>query len=197
VSGVKVDVAGHEVHYDARRDLWYSDILIEIGPAYTPMIRLALARYQPDSVPGAELSRIALADVMSLDPFRLVSIVRGGPGVLKNVTLAGYSYSRAANQDVGVPGLATLVVERRVSGVHDEVIGWEPVSDKINMRAITGREGITFWTASNVKIPTSGKHRLFIAQYEVLPTDRRKTTVNITYLPSEGLRLLYQDLIPI
>jgi hypothetical protein len=197
VSGVKVDVAGHEVHYDARRDLWYSDILIEIGQAYTPMIRLALARYQPDAVPGAELSRIALADVMSLDPFRLVSIVRGGPGVLKNVTLAGYSYSRAANQDVGVPGLATLVVERRVTGVHDEVIGWEPVSDKIEMRAITGREGITFWTAGNVKIPTSGKLRLFIAQYEVLPTDRRKFTVNITYLPSEGLRLLYQDLIPI
>ena len=66
---LSVNVAGHDGRSTtAARDLWYSDILIDIGAAYTPMIRLALARYQPDSVATAELSRIVLADVMSLDP---------------------------------------------------------------------------------------------------------------------------------
>ena len=53
---VRVDVAGHAVEYDPVRDLWYSDVIVDFGLAYTPMIRLALARYQPDSVSGVELS---------------------------------------------------------------------------------------------------------------------------------------------
>jgi len=197
LSGMKVDVAGHPVHYDERRDLWYADVLVDIGQAYTPMIRLALARYQPDSVVGAELSRIALADVMSLDPVRVVSIVRAGPTLLKSVTLAGFSYSEAARQTDVAPGYATLVVERRLPHIHDQVIGWEPVGKPIEMKAVTKRGGITYWTAKNVAIPPGGKHRLFIAQYEIIPTDRRKFSATIAYFPSEGLRLLYQDLIPL
>ncbi len=197
IAGIKVNVAGHKVEYDERRDLWYSDILIDIGEAYTPMIRLGLARYQPDSVPNAQLSRIVLADIMSLDPARIVSIVRGGPGLLKNVTLAGFSYSIDGDQTGTGPGYATLVVERRVTEIHDEVLGWEPVGKPIEMTAVTGKEGVTYWTARNVKFPAGGKHRLFIAQYEVIPTDRRRASINIAYFPSDGLRLLYQDLIPL
>ena len=44
-----VDVAPHLVHYDEERRLWYADVGGGPGPAYTPFIRLALARYQPIS----------------------------------------------------------------------------------------------------------------------------------------------------
>jgi hypothetical protein len=196
-AGIKVNVAGHKVQYDAVRDLWYCDVRIDIARSYTPMIRLALARYQPDSVPGAELSRIVLADVMSVEPGRAAVIVRKSPTLLSSVTLAGYSYEKDAHQGGTGPGVAELVVERRVSSIHDEVVGWEPVEKPIAMSSYTDHSGRTFWTARDVKIPAGGKHRLFIAQYEVVPDDRRKQNVYIAFIPSRGLRLLYQDLIPL
>ena len=47
-----VDVAGHTVGYDPDRQLWYCDIQFDNPSAYTPFVRLALARYQPHSIPG-------------------------------------------------------------------------------------------------------------------------------------------------
>ena len=72
-SATLVDVAGHDVGYDTTRGLWYCDIQVT-DPAgrplttYTPFIRLALARYQPFSIPGAHLSRVVLADYAQLAP---------------------------------------------------------------------------------------------------------------------------------
>jgi hypothetical protein len=193
---VRVNVAGHRVEYDPMRDLWYSDVIVNIGRAYTPMIRLALARYQPESVPGAELSRIVLADVMSLEPSRVVSIRRKGH-VLTVVQLAGYSYTKDGDDSGDGPGVAELVLERRVPAIHDEVLGWEPVSKPITMNASKDKEGLTIWTARDIKVPSGGQHRLFIAQYELIPDDPRKHNVYATYVPSRGLRVLYQDLIPL
>ena len=47
VEGALVDIAPHDVGYDAARRLWYCDIEIETPPSYFPFIRLALARYHP------------------------------------------------------------------------------------------------------------------------------------------------------
>ena len=51
-STILVDVAGHNVGFDASRKLWYCDITFENPSAYTPFVRLALARYQPALYPG-------------------------------------------------------------------------------------------------------------------------------------------------
>jgi hypothetical protein len=196
-ASVTVNVAGHEVKYDPVRDLWYCDVVVNIGESYTPMIRLALARYQPDSVKGAELSRIVLADVMSLEPGRAVLIKRKSPTLLESVVLAGYSYRSDGDQARTGPGLAELVVERRVPAVKDAVIGWEPVAKPIVMHATTDKKGLTVWTARNVAIPAGGTHRLYLVQYEVVPTDRRRASISIAYEPSDGVRILYQDIIPL
>jgi hypothetical protein len=197
-AAVKVNVAGHSVSYDESRDLWYADVEVDFGKAYTPMVRLALARYQPDSVAGAELSRVVLADVMSLEPGRAVSIVRKSRTLLSTVTLVGYSYGRDGDDTGNGPGLATLVVERRVSAIHDDTLGWEPVDDPIEMVSSTNDAGLTTWSARQVKIPHNGTHRLWIGQYEAIPQDARKKATYLTLLrKSEGLRLLYQDIIPL
>ena len=47
-----VAVSGHQVAYDADRQLWYCDITLDPGEAYYPFVRLALARYQPNFVAG-------------------------------------------------------------------------------------------------------------------------------------------------
>jgi hypothetical protein len=44
-------VAGHAVSFDAERQLWFCDIDIDMGDAYYPFIRLALARFHPKSLP--------------------------------------------------------------------------------------------------------------------------------------------------
>jgi len=65
-----VDVVGHKVEYDTNKKLWFSDIVIDPGQAYNPFVRLGLARYQPNSIDNAHLSRVVLSDFMQLLPDR-------------------------------------------------------------------------------------------------------------------------------
>lgn len=194
-----VNVAGHPVQFDASRNLWYCDIALNTGATYTPMVKLALARYQPNSLAGVELSRIRLADIISLEPGRTATVVRKNSHQLSSVTLTGLSYSKAAGSKTAAPGEAELVVEKRKPAIHDETLGWEQVGDPVKMTAGHARGGLTSWTATNVKVPSSGQIRLAINQYEVLPTDNRKPTRGFYTLThrSQELRLLYQDLIPL
>jgi hypothetical protein len=74
-----VDVAPHDVFWDAERQLWYCDIEVDHGSAYFPFVRLALARYQPSSLFDALLSNVVLADFMSLAPDRWLSVTRVDP----------------------------------------------------------------------------------------------------------------------
>jgi hypothetical protein len=194
---VLVNVAGHPVTYDLVRKLWYCDVRVDVGRAYTPMIRLALARYQPNSVPGAELSRIVLADVMSLEPGRSVVIQRKSKKLISFVTLTGYSYKKAGADDGTGPGYAQLILERRNPAIADPVLGWQPVGDPIKMSAFSSRGGQTTWAAREIKIPSGGTHRLLIEQYEVVPEDNRKSSPYILLVKSRGYRLLYQDVIPL
>ncbi len=198
-AGISVNVAGHPVQFDPTRNLWYCDIAVDTGATYTPMVRLALARYQPNSVSGVELSRIVLADIMSLEPGRTATVVRKGPHHLSSVTLSGFSYSSAAGARKVAPGQAELIIERRQSAIQDETLGWEQFGQPIAMTAGRGRSGLTTWVARNVKLPSKGSVRLCINQYEVLPTDNRRATRGFYTLAQRGreLRLLYQDLIPL
>jgi hypothetical protein len=91
-----IDVAPHDVAYDADRHLWYCDIEVTFGWSYCPFIRLALARYQPVSVPAAYLSNIVLADFMPLAPDRWLTVTSVGDGRVRNVSVYGYHYTDSA-----------------------------------------------------------------------------------------------------
>jgi len=194
---VRVNVAGHTVEYDPIRDLWYADIVADIGASYTPMLRMALARYQPDSVKGLELSRIILADIMSLEPGRAAIVIRHSPTLLKAVEIGGYSYRIDGDDSDTAYGYAELVIERRVPEIHDEVIGWEPVSKPQPMTVKFHKGGFTTWNLRDVKIPARGTHRLFITQYEKIPQLPRGNQAYSSFEQGIGLRIVYQDLIPI
>ncbi|MGW9046571.1 hypothetical protein ACWGQL_28980 [Streptomyces lydicus] len=65
-------------------DNWYTDL--EITPpqaelSYAPFVRLALARFQPDSLPGLSLSPVAVSDPVRLLPDRRLIIDRTGPDI--------------------------------------------------------------------------------------------------------------------
>jgi len=84
-----VEAAPHDVFYDEKRQLWYSDIELDMGAATFPLIRLALARYQPVSVDGAHLSSIVLADFMSLAPDRWLNVTQTNDPRVRRVSVSG------------------------------------------------------------------------------------------------------------
>jgi hypothetical protein len=65
-----VHVVGHRVRWDGSRQLWYCDIELDPGASYMPFIRLALVRYQPNALPDAKVSKVALADFSQVLPRR-------------------------------------------------------------------------------------------------------------------------------
>jgi hypothetical protein len=142
---ITVDVASHRVHFDHDRKLWYCDIEIEAGHSYYPFVRLALARYQPHSVPHTHLSRVVMTDYIQVAPRRTAELVLS-PGTAA-ITVRGYSgRNHVADLPFGIfvdpilsgPGntpntTMRAVLERRVAGVPGD-LGWERVGQGLTCR---------------------------------------------------------------
>jgi len=86
--GEGVAVATYEPQFDAERDLWFVDLHLAEHDHFLPFIRLALARYQKQAIPGCELSEVRVGDFMQLLPTREVT-VRDFGGPTAHVTLRG------------------------------------------------------------------------------------------------------------
>ncbi|MBV8777352.1 MAG: hypothetical protein JO258_09170, partial [Alphaproteobacteria bacterium] len=114
------DVAGHDLAYDTARGLWFCDITFANVAAYTPFVRLALARYQPHSIEGVELSRVVLADFAQIAPNRtaLLSIDPADPRRARLV-VGGLGPRLPTLSQIGV------VVQQRNPAVESD-LGWEP-----------------------------------------------------------------------
>ncbi|MFN9991027.1 MAG: hypothetical protein ACK549_12385 [Cyanobacteriota bacterium] len=91
-SNAPVAIAPHDVSYDPERRLWFCDIAINSGAAYWPVVRLALARYQPCSSDGAHLSEVVLADVMQLAADRSLVVSASVDRRSRRVMLYGNGY---------------------------------------------------------------------------------------------------------
>jgi hypothetical protein len=176
-------VAGHTVAYDNNRKLWYCDIEMDHGEAYFPFIRLALARYQPESIPDAHLSRVVLAEFAQLMPGRSASIAFDGldPTSL-TLAVTGLTFN--------APGLAAVIctVQEQVPGGSGD-LAWVPASvTRLNpVRALGDPD--TLWTAT-ITLPLargSRPMRLLIEEYETYTTDQPSG--------SQQSRLVYADIL--
>ncbi|PEP92382.1 hypothetical protein CN582_24875 [Bacillus wiedmannii] len=124
-----VNVAGHSVEYNQKRNLWFCDIEIDSGNSYFPFVSLALASYQPNSVPDAHLSQVVMADFVQVAPDRLATVMKNpsdrrivnislcgtGPGfnhlpqTMKNEVEASVEKRNLNNQWVPVLGSTSLL----------------------------------------------------------------------------------------
>ena len=171
VSGFAVSVAGHEVGFDEERGLWYSDIEVEAGATtYFPFVRLALARFQPKSVPDAHLSRVVLADFAQLAPDRFATLTFDlKKATLLDVSVQGLAY-KSSVAGTG-PSRMEVVVEGRQPGVEGD-LGWVAIPDAVfplppAVRQIRGSP-FTRW-AGRVTLPAprgSQPFRLVIREFE-------------------------------
>lgn len=81
IPGQQVHVVGHRVFWDESRKLWYCDIELDPGRTYMPFVRLALVRYQPNSLANAKISKVVLAEFAQVLPRRRATFRRNAAQV--------------------------------------------------------------------------------------------------------------------
>ena len=69
-------VAAHRVHYDFERQLWFADLEIDAGLSYSPFVRLALVRVQPQALGDCTLSPVQHTQYAQLPPTRELHLGR-------------------------------------------------------------------------------------------------------------------------
>lgn len=92
-TSVPVMALGYLPQYSEERGLWYVDIAFSPRATFWPFLRLALARYQPESVPGKHLSLPVRADFVQVAPERTASVSRTDERHVR-VVVSGYTGHR-------------------------------------------------------------------------------------------------------
>jgi len=187
-TALPVTICAFNVYPDPSRQLWYCDIELDPGTAYFPFIRLALARYQVNSIPEKHLSKLVLADVAQLLPDRTASVARlpSNPNVV-TISVVG------SQGHIGPPrtSLVEVAVEEFNPNVPDE-LGWTPVP---NLSPITlSRADTRLWTGQVGLPPSTGQkqYRLVIKEYEVFQVAGEPDTAR-----QQERRMVYADAMPV
>jgi hypothetical protein len=123
----RVNVAAFVPEWSEERRLWYCDIQIRPHKlvTYFPFVRLALARYQPYSLLGCELSPVVLADFAQLVPDRRLTIRHEDDGNVR-VSLVGYSWQHDDLPEGFTSSDVEVALEIRTDNAIDEPVGWQP-----------------------------------------------------------------------
>ena len=183
-----------DVGYDSDRRLWYCDIELINADTYAPFVRLALARYQPRSIPGAELSQVALADFAQLTPDRSVSLtVDPADPRRARLVVAGLAPSGPTSSHF------TVEVEERRPDMSTD-LGWRPAAPAqarvIEDIPAPSQPGSVLYAATVTfgSRPAPGEFRLVVREFEVIRIDTPPTALTDT--PEHGIRLVYASILP-
>ena len=183
-------VAGHAVGYDRARRLWYCDLTVDTGDTYTPFVRLALARYQPYSIAGMELSHVVLCDCVQLAPDR-AAIMTADPYHPRSltVTVSGPTPTQPRRTYVDVS------VQQRIAGMRSD-LAWEATPAAVaqvarDETALPDQaSGATAWhgTITFARDIAPGQFRLVVQEYEIVDSDESdQQPVSVRAAPSVGV----------
>jgi hypothetical protein len=162
--GLPVSVAGYPVDYDSALGLWYADVELALGEAYQPFVRLALARYQPESVVGAHLSQVVTTEYTQLPPDRTVTLSISGDRAVYGISLTGVSYTPAKSD---LARRVEVRLERRREDMTGD-LAWEKASF-VTAPLINNAEEYSA-TLTLAEGYAEGKFRLVIVEYETYYT---------------------------
>jgi hypothetical protein len=163
-----VNVAGHTVSWDASRRLWYADIALNPGASYFPFVKLALVRYQPNSLTGLEVSRVVQADFIQVAPNRTMQLTFPSPTAVR-VVVAGPGY--LGTTDPATPDSVRAYVQEATIKTSDADLTWATVPSSVNGTLL----GVASQTASEtiwegeVTLPSARgtkKYRVLVAEFE-------------------------------
>jgi hypothetical protein len=198
-----------EFHPERRK--WFVDVVLESARSAWPFLRLALARYQPNSIPGKEFSEIVPTDFVQIPPERIGTLSRPDTNRVR-ITVTGTSPVTNA-PGVQVPTtspdqatlldlitkthtvIATVQTRNKVSGSDIDWLEGAPAVCRLG-----GVDAATFtatWTAELDLLPpqplttppASEDLRVQVEEYEVLSADPRPGETALT----PARRLVYAD----
>ena len=126
------DVAGHQVQFDTTHQLWFADIEIDLSTiafsgvgtvlSYWPFVRLALVRYQPNSLAGVECSSVVQADFVQIAPDRIATLTFPAANEV-TINVTGVDYTSGPSPEVG-PSVITVTVQKQLPSVTDPDLAW-------------------------------------------------------------------------
>ncbi len=218
VEGLYASVAGHEVHFDEERGLWYSDIVVDLGQSYYPFIRLALARYQPESIANAHLSRIVLADFIQPAPDRTAAVMRPTASEIRVMVSGGFGLNKISTgfglNPIGQQGQDPIRLTHRVVATLEQrnlgsLDAWLPSADQfteVELPPVQQYGARMLWmTTFSLDAPdkddtiiaapvTEKEYRVVVKEYEMLPADQApQLDTTTTISPNIGRRIVYAD----
>ncbi|MET4924721.1 hypothetical protein P3L51_20585 [Streptomyces sp. PSRA5] len=90
-TGTVVRAVPYPAHLHVETDRWYADVELPgaVADSYCPFVRLALARYQPESLPDCALSTPVTTEFVQLMPDRTLSVQHVADGLRVLLTGTG------------------------------------------------------------------------------------------------------------
>ncbi|MGH9266040.1 MAG: hypothetical protein ACRD1D_15245, partial [Acidimicrobiales bacterium] len=214
-----VTVVGHQPAFDPDRKLWYCDLQLNAGRSYFPFVRLALARYQPHSIPGQHLSKVVFPEFTQLVAQRTAGLTRASR-TMGSVSLRGPAgYTENAEQLVTLFGgldqlvalsrFAVAQVERLPANAATD-LAWAPVGDEVCLEssAANGLQDVRYTGRFPIPPKEKGQQlRLVLREYEIFRTDDSEADDHLVRPPlgfeipplvrPVKYRLVYADHLPL
>ncbi|HVJ44289.1 MAG TPA: hypothetical protein VM639_22490 [Dongiaceae bacterium] len=127
----KVQVVAYAPQFDPARRLWFCDVPMTGSRSYFGFIKLAIARYQPQSIDGHEISTVFRADFVQMIPERWINVRRDS--LLRRrvmiIEVYGTKHLQSDNYapDPALAGKFSIIVERHC-GDQSKDAGWSPAA---------------------------------------------------------------------
>ena len=197
-AGQSVGVVPYAVWFHNGR--WYADIAMpEIATAsYCPMVQLAVARYQANSLPSLELSSMVKTEMVPLFPERVLTVRRSGDSI--TLTLDGLGPTgpqrnriEALLEECRLPaGVSPSLVEfSALETVTDGTPAWVPVQGQIS-RSDLGSGGL------QLSIPGgSGPVRVRVREIELVGSEAGVPAPHTTTPDELSERVVFADVLPL
>jgi hypothetical protein len=169
-------------------DRWYADLVFEAPASYSPLLQLALARYQPNSLDGLELSEVVRADFAPLLPDRTLVVGTVVPGEVQ-VRLSGTGPGGPTHNRVDVVLEEARPAAPGAVGVLDEAAG--------SGQMWVGIGSISGDLSQILVLPRpsgGGPLRVRVREVEVLP---RREDVVAAVSPELAERTVFTDVVPL
>ncbi|MGW7610466.1 peptidoglycan-binding domain-containing protein [Streptomyces sp. NPDC054766] len=160
-----VTVLGFSPQFDAEGNRWFCDLELDTGDTLLPFIRLALVRYQPQSIRGSEISAVARTDLLRILPDRELRVRLGSP---PTVSVTGPSYDPTDS----TPPRITAVAQRRREGVADDDLAWVTLEDT---------------SVELASIDADSSHRAFYTGQVPLPPGEDRAQLRLLVLETDGM----------
>jgi hypothetical protein len=211
---LQVDALGYRPVFSAERSLWYVDVAIDPGSAFWPFVRLAVARWQPDSIAGCQLSPVVRCDFVQLPPERTATVSRtdhrhvrvvvtGPVGARSRVDASGPFSAGPVKLGQAVDHNRAVIarLQQRDPAIPTD-LGWDTVT--VTTLALRGYGSNGFeaaWIGSlrapeDLTITRPGENRdwrVVVEEWERLPGDPASLAPGASSEPIWERRLVYAD----